>query len=30
VLVMTSCGSDGPVEDPSIPNTLRGGKGTEW
>jgi hypothetical protein len=25
VLVLTACGSDGPVEDPSIPNTLRGG-----
>jgi hypothetical protein len=25
VLVMTACGSDGPAEDPSIPNTLRGG-----
>jgi hypothetical protein len=23
-LVMTACGSDGPVEDPSIPDTLRG------
>jgi hypothetical protein len=23
-LVMTACGSDGPVEDPSVPNTLRG------
>ena len=29
-LVMTACGSDGPVDDPSIPNTLRGGKGTEY
>ena len=29
-LVLTACGSDGPAEDPSIPNTLRGGKGTEY
>jgi hypothetical protein len=26
VLVMTACGSDGPVEDPSIPNTFLGGR----
>ena len=24
VLVMTACGSDGPVEEPSITDTLRG------
>jgi hypothetical protein len=24
-LVMTACGSDGPAEDPSIPNTFLGG-----
>jgi hypothetical protein len=25
-LVLTACGSDGPVEDPSVPDTLRGAK----
>jgi hypothetical protein len=24
-LVLAACGSDGPVEEPSIPNTFRGG-----
>jgi hypothetical protein len=26
-LVMTACGSDGPVENPTVPNTLRGAGG---
>jgi hypothetical protein len=30
VLVLTACGSDGPVEEPSITDTLRGPKGGDF